>query len=374
MKKIVFNQEYVGAKRDENVMRALGGEDFLQKATLFLAQKFEGKRVFLTASATTALEVAFLAAELPRDSEVLMPSLTFPSVGNIIVRSGLVPVFCEVNSTRLTLDLNDVRKKISNKTAGVVVAHYGGVSCDMDELGEICDEYGLMLFEDGATAFDAFFCGQALGTFGDAGVFSFHATKNVSAEQGGALLVDEKSKLLLQIEQAYEDGTNRLAFLRGEVPFYEWTALGTNVRMTNLNAAVLLASLEEHKKIRERRRELWKNYEKLIEPLALKYPVIAMEIPETNDDNGHVFWVRFENMEIREKVRLGLLEKGIEAHFHYMPLHCSLMGKNYAQESLDLSEEIADSLLRLPLHSYLTIEDVESNVNVLESLLEEIYE
>ncbi len=374
MEKIVFNQEYVGAKREEYVMQALGREDFLQKARLILTQKFEGKRVFLTASATTALEVAFLAAGLPKGSEVLMPSLTFPSLGNIIVRSGLVPVFCEVDPIRLTLDLNDVKRKISNKTAGVVVAHYGGVSCDMDVLRELCDAHGLMLFEDAATAFDAGYAGKALGTFGDVGAFSFHATKNVSAEQGGALLVDEKNKLLLQIEQAYEDGTNRLAFLRGEVPFYEWTALGTNVRMTNLNAAVLLASLEEHKKIVERRRELWKNYEKLIEPLALKYPVIVMRIPETNDDNGHVFWVRFENVKIREQVRFGLLEKGIEANFHYMPLHRSFMGKNYTQERMILSEEIADSLLRLPLHAYLTVEDIEYVVDELENLLKEIYE
>ena len=374
MKKIVFNQEYVGAKREEYVMRALGGEDFLLKARLFLTQKFEGKRVFLTASATTALEVAFLAAGLPKGSEVLMPSLTFPSVGNIIVRSDLVPVFCEVDPTRLTLDLNDVKRKISDKTAGVVVAHYGGVSCEMDDLREICDSYGLMLFEDAATAFDAGYAGKALGTFGDAGVFSFHSTKNISAEQGGALLVDENSEFLNQIEQAFEDGTNRLAFLRGEVSFYEWTSLGTNVRMTNLNAAVLLASLEEHKKIVQTRCKLWKYYSKLLKPIALEYPVSMMKIPETNEDNGHVFWVRFENEGIRERIRFGLLEKGIKAQFHYMPLHRSLMGKNYTQEVFGLSEEIADSLLRLPLHAYLTVEDIEYVASVLESLLIEIYE
>ena len=255
MKKIKFNQPYLARNHQNYVMKALVGEDFIEVTKSCLGEIFPNKRFFLTSSATTALEVAFLAAKMPMNIEVLLPSFTFPSVGNVILRSGLKPIFCEIDEQTLTLDINDLEKHITPSTKAIALAHYGGVSADLDKIKELCDEHDLALIEDAATAFDASYKQQALGTFGDFSVFSFHSTKNISAEQGGVLVVDESSPFLESVEMAYEDGTNRLSFLRGDVPFYEWTSLGTNVRMTNLNAAVLLSSLEERKIILERRRK-----------------------------------------------------------------------------------------------------------------------
>lgn len=374
MKYIHFNQEYFGEYRKQFVLEALNGKDFIHLSSSYLMKKFVNKKVFLTSSATTALEVAFMSAQLPAGSEVLIPNLTFPSSGNVVLRAGLVPVFCEVDRETLTLNLDELIKKISANTKAIIVAHYGGVSCDLNRLQDICKENDLLLFEDAATAFGATYEEKSLGTFGDFSVFSFHKTKNISAEQGGVLLLDSESFYLNQVEQTFEDGTNRMAFMRNQVAAYTWSTIGTNVRMTNLNSAVLYASLQDEEKILAKRRRIWRAYSTQIKKIENQLPIYGMNIPSYNQDNGHTYYVRFENHEVREKVRLGLLEQGIEAHFHYMPLHRSKMGKKYAKDKLTVSEHLADTLLRLPLHYSISEEDVYFVVNSLRKCLELIYE
>ena len=374
MKKILFNEEYCAKNREIYVLRALKGEDFIESTVGYLGNLFPSKHIFLTSSATTALEVAFLAAGIPSGAQVLIPSYTFPSVGNVVIRAGLTPVFFDIDDVTLTLDMNEMAKKITSSTKAVALAHYGGVSADLDLVKEFCKRYDLLLIEDAATAFDAKYKGKALGTFGDFGVFSFHSTKNISAEQGGVLLVDEDSLYLTKVEQAYEDGTNRNAFLRGDVDFYEWTGLGTNVRMTNLNAAVLLSSLEEKDVILRKRKKIWQSYKNRLLKFEEIYPIKTMKTPSYSDDNAHVFYVRFEKQDMREQVRKRLLNLGIVTNFHYMPLHLSAMGKKYAKDYYPVTETVANTLLRLPLHMNLSNKDIDFVISSLGNSLKEIYE
>lgn len=374
MRRINFNQEYYGRNAEAYVLRALAGEIFLEPVEKYLENLFENKKIFLTTSATTALELAFMASGIAEDGEVLLPSFTFPSIANIALRSGLTLSFCDIDKDMLTIDLDDVERKISKKTRILALPHYGGMSADMDRVTALCKAHNLILIEDAATAFDGCYKNKKLGTFGDFGVFSFHATKNVSSEQGGVLLIDEDSSFLEALDVAYWDGTNRSSFLSGKVPFYEWTAFGTNVRMTNLNAALLLAGLEEKEKIQDNRKKLWGIYKKECDKLAAKFPIDVMSVPMDREDNAHIFYVLFENEAVREQVRHRLLKKNIIANFHYMPLHQSPMGKKFCDKILPVTKHVARTLLRLPLHMHLSEEDVYFVINMLTEILESIYE
>ncbi len=353
--KIPFKQTYYGEHEAQAVHEALNGKEFRPQATAMLESRFPGRRVFLTTSGSAAFELLFAGLDLQPGGELVMPSFTFPSCANAAMHTGLTPVFADIEEATLTMDIEGAGYKITKHTACVSVTHYGGSSPDMDALMQRC--VGRLIIEDAALSFGARHRGQPLGGIADAGILSFHETKSISAGEGGALLVDEKhAGLIERLQTIYDNGTDRAAFLRGEVDSYTWQTSGLNVAMPNLCAALLCAQLEREAEITQLHRKVCDYYRAALTEDANRLGFALSPVQPENEDNGHVFYLLFADHTARERVRMHLADQGIAAHFHYMPLHASAMGAKlgYKPDDLPVTQRVSECLLRLPVYAGLT--------------------
>jgi dTDP-4-amino-4,6-dideoxygalactose transaminase len=350
---IKFKETFYDKKEADAVNDALlNGTDYLSRAKEKLSGIYGNENIYLTANGSLALDTLLFACDFKKGSEVILPSFTYPSAANSILRRGLVPVFCDIDPRTLVMDIDDAIKKINENTVCVIPTHYGGASCDMDKLRDALD--GIVLIEDAALSLGAEYKGKPLGTLGNASTVSFHKTKNVSSEEGGALIIRDEG-IVDKVDLVYENGTDRRAFLRGEIPFYSWKEAGLNAGMSNIHAAILCAQLEKRKDIQDRQAQVFEVYMKYLSPLAKKYGFKLPVIPEYNTNNVHVFYIIFKDEAQRRKVKTHLNRQGIEAVIHYVPLHQSHMGEElgYSPKDLPNSLMVSKCLLRLPMHARL---------------------
>jgi dTDP-4-amino-4,6-dideoxygalactose transaminase len=299
-----------------------------------------------------------------------MPSFTFPSCASVALRAGLHPVFADIDTQTLTLNLNDIERVSTERTRSIALMHYGGASPDMEAL--LCQNAGCFILEDAALSIGASHLSRPLGGFGDAGILSFHETKNVSAGGGGALLVSESHTALIErLQMIYDNGTDRAAFMRGAVSSYTWQTPGMNVAMPNLCAALLCAQLEKEAEITRLHRQVCNFYRETLKNEAQQHGFALPYIPPENEDNGHVFYLLFAEEAQRERVRLHLLQQGIDTRFHYMPLHSSAMGAalGYKPEDLPVTQRVSAGLLRLPVYAGMTEEQCAAVVSAIREVL-----
>lgn len=363
MRKILFNTVRKTKNNIEHLEHLFSNYElirskFYSEACLeLLKPRFGEAELFLTHSATGGLELIALLLDIQPGDEIILPSFTFVSSVNAFASKGAIPVFVDIDAENLNLDLNRLEELISPKTKAILAVHYGGHSCDMNRLKAICQTHKLFLIEDAAMAFGNSFEGKALGSIGDFGVISFDITKQISAIQGGLLLVNNPS-FKKRADCIYHIGTNRSEFIDGSVPYYEWVDHGSKFQLNELNATVLLEQLKVADEILKIRKELSKIYYRNLYPLSEAGHIQLMP-KSLLADNVHEFYILIQEFNQRKQLVEYLQENGIEAFFHYIPLHNSTQGKRISRHrSLKNTEEIADSLLRLPLHSELTEEEV----------------
>jgi dTDP-4-amino-4,6-dideoxygalactose transaminase len=348
--------------------RVAGDGPFGRRVEGRLSQRLEA-RVLLTTSCTHALELALLALGIGPGQEVVCPSFTFVSTANAILRVGASPVFADIEETTLGLDPHAVEAKLSPRTAALLPVHYAGIAPDMDALLGIARRRGLKVVEDAAQGLCATFRGRALGTLGDAGCLSFHETKNISCGEGGALVSSDPA-LLARAEIVREKGTNRSAFLRGEVDKYTWVAEGSSYVLSDVLAAILDAQLDKLDEIQARRAEVVAFYRAALADWARARGV---RLPPPDDElrrgNGHLFYMLFPDPQARDRALGALRSRGVMATFHYVPLHSSPQGRSlgHGDERLPVTDRVASTLLRLPLHPLLTDEDRERVVAAVRS-------
>jgi dTDP-4-amino-4,6-dideoxygalactose transaminase len=323
---------------------------FAARCCRLLEERFGIGEVLLTTSCTAALEIACQLAELRPGDEVLMPSFTYVSTANAVVRLGARPVFVDIRPDTLNLDERQVASAITPRTRAMIAVHYAGVACAMSELQALAAEAGLFLIEDAAHAVDAWYGHRALGSIGYLGCYSFHETKNCSCGQGGALCINDP-EMAERAERIWAKGTNRRSFHRGLVDKYIWTDLGSSYGANELTAAFLLGQLEQLEALTARRRAQHGLYRSLLQPYADRGWFDLPANPRGDHDNGHIFYVLLPSREQRQELAACLANAGIQAPFHYVPLHDSPMGRRVGIVSalLTQTESIAGRLLRLPL-------------------------
>jgi dTDP-4-amino-4,6-dideoxygalactose transaminase len=316
-------------------------------------------RALLTTSCTHALELALLALGIGRDQEVICPSFTFVSSANAALRVGARPVFADIDGRTLGLDPEDVERRLTPRTVALIPVHYAGVAPDMDALMDIARRRGLRVVEDAAQGLAASYRGRPLGTLGDAGCFSFHETKNVSCGEGGALVISDPD-LAKRAEIAREKGTNRAAFFRGEVDKYTWVAEGSSYVLSDVLAAILDAQLDKLAEIQVRRAAIVAAYRSgLADWAAARGVRLPAELP-LREPNHHIFYLLYPDAASRDRAMAALRAHGVMATFHYVPLHSAPHGRSLgAQPELPVTDRVAGTLLRLPLHPRLTQDDVE---------------
>ena len=372
---IPFNWPYMSGKELGYIAEAhsngvlAGDGPFTKLCHRWIEDNFSCNRALLTHSCTAALEMAALIINIQPGDEVIMPSYTFVSTANAFALRGAVPVFVDIRGDTLNLNENLIEDAITSRTRAIVPVHYAGVSCEMDSIMAISKQYGLKVIEDAAQGVMSRYKGQALGSIGDLGAYSFHETKNVISGEGGALLVNDTS-LALQSEIIREKGTDRSRFFRGEVDKYTWQSLGSSFLPGELIAAFLWAQLEEATKITKRRLEKWNFYHTLLSPLEKKGVLRRPYIPDGCEHNAHMYYVLLSPDLDRQKILEKFKSKGIGAVFHYVPLHSSPAGLRLgrAHGNLNITKQQAERLIRLPLWVDISVEQQLRVIEVLDNI------
>jgi dTDP-4-amino-4,6-dideoxygalactose transaminase len=344
----------------EALLGRVGGDGpFGRRVEARLAERLGAPRVLLTTSCTHALELALLALGIGRDDEVICPSFTFVSTANAILRVGARPVFADIAEDTLGLDPADVERCVSPRSAALLPIHYAGVAPDMDRLLALASASGLKVVEDAAQGLGAAFRGRPLGTLGDAGCLSFHETKNVTCGEGGALVLRSR-ELAARAEIIREKGTNRSAFLRGEVDRYTWVAEGSSYVLSDLLAAVLDAQLDKMPEIQRRRGAIMRRYREGLAAWAQQHGVRLPPELEDRQPNHHIFYLLLPDEAARDRALEDLRKQGVMATFHYVPLHSAPHGRalGAGRRELPVTDRVARTLLRLPLHPGLSESDV----------------
>jgi dTDP-4-amino-4,6-dideoxygalactose transaminase len=366
---IPLSLPWIGEGELEEVRRALSGRvsgdgPLCAEVEGELARLLGVPRVLLTTSCTHALELALMTIGLEPGDEVICPSFTFVSTANAALRVGARPVFADIEIETLGLDPRDVERKLSPKTAAILPVHYAGIAPDMDTLQSIADRRNLWVVEDAAQGLAATYKGRALGALGDAGCFSFHETKNITCGEGGALALKD-GELIERAEIIREKGTNRRAYLRGSVDKYTWVAEGSSFVLSDVLAGLLKAQLGRLEEIQARRAALSAAYREALGPWAERRGVRLPPVLPDRTTNDHIFYLLYPDGEARDRSLHVLRSEGIQAAFHYVPLHASPFGRTLSEASLPVTDGVASRLVRLPLHPLLTTAEVERVVEAV---------
>jgi dTDP-4-amino-4,6-dideoxygalactose transaminase len=355
-----YDERELEAVRGALATQACGDGPVGRRVESRLAAMLSARRVLLTTSGTHALELALLTLGIGPGQEVVCPSFTFVSSANAILRVGARPVFADIEERTLGLDPADVEARLTPRTAALIPVHYAGVAPDMQALLAMARARRLRLIEDAAQGIAASWRGRALGTLGDAGCLSFHETKNVSCGEGGALILSD-AELASRAEVVREKGTNRSAFLRGQVDKYTWVAEGSSYVLSDVLAAILEVQLAKLEQIQARRAAIVARYREGLSDWAASRGVrLPAELPE-REPNHHIFYLLYPDGRLRDAALRVLRAQGIMATFHYVPLHSSPHGRALGADrcSLPITDRVAATLLRLPLHCLLQASDVD---------------
>jgi dTDP-4-amino-4,6-dideoxygalactose transaminase len=341
---------------------------FTRRASAWLESHVGVPCALLTTSCTHALEMAALLLDLKSGDDVIMPSFTFVSTANAVVLRGARPVFVDIRPDTLNIDERAIESAVTARTRAIVVVHYAGVACAMEEILACAARHGLSVIEDNAHGLFGRHRGRALGSIGRVATLSFHETKNVSCGEGGALLLTD-STLIDRAEILREKGTNRSRFFRGQVDKYTWVDEGSSYLLAEPLAAVLLAQLEASETTQARRLAIWNRYAQELQEWATRYLVRLPIVPADCEHPAHMFYLLLPSERDRRSLIEHLKVRDILAVFHYLPLHLSPMGRRrgHAPMPLPVTEAVSDRLLRLPLFAGLTDAEVTDVIEAVQA-------
>ncbi len=344
-----------------------GDGTYTQYCHTLLEESLGVHKALLTTSCTHALEMCAFLLNLKAGDEVILPSFTFVSTANAFVIRGAAPVFVDIRKDTLNFDETQLQAAITPRTRAIVVVHYGGVGCEMDEIMHIANHHNIPVIEDNAHGLFGRYRGQHLGRFGAFATQSFHETKNFQCGEGGALLINDP-QYTERAEILREKGTNRSRFFRGEVDKYTWVDLGSSYLPSDMLAAFLYAQLEARAEIQSRRQQIWEQYHTRLMAWAQANQVTQPTVPPHCDQAYHLYYILLPSLDVRQALIDHLKARDILAVFHYLPLHTSDMGRAHGITVGDcaVTERVSDCLLRLPFYNSLSDADQDT---VIEAIL-----
>lgn len=368
-----FNQPCVIGSEHRYLQQAMqqhqlaGNGYFTQLCEQWFESHFHTHKALLTPSCTASLEMAALLLDIQEGDEVIMPSYTFVSTANAFVLRGAKIVFVDIRPDTMNIDETKIEAAITPKTKAIVPVHYAGIACDMAVILSLAKKYHLYVVEDAAQGVMSQYQGQALGTMGHIGCFSFHETKNYTAGgEGGAILINDP-KLIERAEIIREKGTNRSQFFRGQVDKYTWRDVGSSYLMSDLQAAYLYAQLENAEKINQKRLQIWQRYFDAFVSLEKQGVVVLPKVPKDCQHNAHMFYLKLKDLQARSAFINYMKACDILTVFHYIPLHTSPAGKQFGlfngKERFTTQE--SERLVRLPLFYNMNDSDVDKVIKAV---------
>lgn len=353
---IPFNKPAVTGRELGNIAQSIrdrrfsGDGPFTRRCHEWLERESGTAKALLTHSCTAALEMTAILANLAPGDEVILPSFTFVSTANAVALRGAIPVFVDIRPDTLNLDESKVEAAITDRTRAIIVVHYAGVACAMDEFEAIARRHDILLIEDAAQGLMSKYKGRPLGSIGHLGAISFHETKNVISGEGGALLINDR-RFIPRAEIIREKGTNRSSFFRGQVDKYTWVDIGSSYLPGEILAAFLHAQLEHADALTEDRRRAWDRYHDAFADLERDGRLRRPIVPPECEHNAHLYYVMLPDLSARTRFIARLKRQGIAALFHYVPLHDSPAGRRFGRAHGDLrvTSDASERLVRLPL-------------------------
>lgn len=304
-----------------------------------------------------ALENAIAALNLPKGGEVITTPFTFASTTHAIVRNGLVPVFCDIKEDDYTIDTNKMENLITDNTVAIIPVHVYGNMCDVEEIDRIAKKYGLKVVYDAAHAFAVKYKGKSSASFGDASMFSFHATKVFNTIEGGCICFknDGWVQLLNDMKNFGIHGPESVQFVGG------------NAKMNEFQAAMGICNLKHLPEEIEKRKQVVEHYRSRLDGVdGIKLSAIQRDV----ESNYAYFPVVFDGYKYtRNEVFEKLADVGIGARKYFYPLTNSFeCYRNYptvGTEKTPIAQHVALRVLTLPLYADLSLEDVDRICDVI---------
>ena len=323
--------------------------------------------VLLTTSGTGALELAALMLDLQPGDTVVVPSFTYVTSALAFVRAGARILFVDIEPETLGVDPAHLAHVIDESVRAVVAVHYGGIGCDITGICDVLDAHpAIDLIEDNAAGLFGAHRHRPLGSIGRFGAVSFHQTKTFVAGQGGALVINRDADVA-RARVLHDNGTDRYAFLHNEVDAYSWHDVGSSFGLSEILAGYLLGQLEARAEILRKRRATFDRYHELLQPHAADHGFTLPGVPDDRTNPYHVFYILAPDEGTRDRAIKAMAVAGVQATFHYLPLHSSVGGRRYrvCATECPVTDDVSSRMLRLPFYNDLGEEDTQRVVDAL---------
>lgn len=373
MKLIPLGRPAVGRAEISNVVKVLKSGwlthgEYNQELENLLKKYFGVRECVLVNSCASALLAALIALELPRGSEVIVPSFTFVASANAIVLANLKPVFAEIDINTGNLDIRLLERYVTKKTRVIMPVHFAGQPCDMSVVMRLARRYQLKVVEDAAECLGGKWENKLAGTFGDLGCFSFWATKNITTGEGGAIITDS-SRLAEKLRAIIAHGVPSSTLDREQQtkPWLREAVLpGFNFRLSNLAAAVGAAQFKKINRLNRRRRHLAKRLTAALKPI----PGVIPLLPLTRAESVYqMFCIRLEKID-RTKFIAGLQRAGIQASVHFdPPVHRQKFYRQFSGGKLAATDKLSQTEVTLPLYPDMSFKEIERIIKSVRSLI-----
>jgi len=371
--KVPYFLPWITDEDKKTVVRALDQRwltngPFLKKFEKGICNYIDTKYSLGVGSATQALHLSMRATDIKPGDEVIVPTFTFVATANAVKYCNAKPVLVDVDPLTYNILPSEIEKKINKKTRAIIVVHYGGQSCDMDEILKIAKKNNLIVIEDCAHAFGSTYKKSACGSIGKTGCFSFYPTKIITTGEGGAISTNDH-KIFKKIQILRSQGMNVSADEREETLEWKYDIidLGYNYRMDEIRASLGFSQLKRVKKINKMREGIAELYNQKLKNTD------GIIIPHKKSDRNHIYHlytIRItDDFHIsRNELFKKLSKNGIGSSVQYVPIHLMSLYKKEYQEKMNSfpnANKIKDQVLSLPIFPTMNTKQVEKVVSIL---------
>jgi len=311
------------------------------------------KECVAVSSGSAGLQLALSLIDV-KNKEVILPSLTFVATANAIVLNGGTPIFVDVDPQTLCIDPEKIRKKITKKTKVILPVHYGGLSCDLDAINNLCKQHNLFLIEDAAHATGTLYKNKMIGTHGFAVCHSFNPTKNLVMPTGGAITLNANNSKKLKTTL---NSKRWCGIFNRQGTKYDVTDIGWNYFMNEFSAVMGIEQLKKLDKILTKKKKIAQRYFNELN--------LTKKMSFDQDCSYHLYWIRVKN---RKKFMISMLEHHIETGIHYQPVHTMSYYK-IKNSNLPITSQIGNDVVSLPMHANLSNSDISKIIEITNKFL-----
>ena len=376
---LAYGHQWIDDHDIESVINVLKGDylttgPYVDEFERQVAEYVGAEYAVAVANGTAGLHMACFAAGIEEGDEVIVSSMTFAASANCVLYQRGTPVFVDIDPVTYNIDLDDLEKKITNRTKVIIPVDFTGQSVDMDSIRKIADRYDLIIIEDAAHAFGSEYKGKKVGTAADMTMFSFHPVKPITTGEGGVVTTNnEELYRKMALFRTHGITRDRSSLTENQGPwYYEQQYLGYNYRLTDLQCALGISQLRRLDEFIERRRSIVSKYNEALSGVA---GVVTPYEADYSNSGWHLYIIRLK-MELFKGTRKDIFEalraENIGVNVHYIPvyLHPYYQGLGYKKGICPNAEQLYQEMITLPLFPKMTDQDVQDVVTAVHKVLD----